>query len=239
VLLGGIWFSRFRPVYKGSDTRLGPLALASAAFILCSWGGLLVWLGFNPRIHNISFAWFIVPFICGVIGMICDSLSESRKQGAMPSSPDIQTVENKKALPTRLCGLILAVFLGDFLYVQARSSWINYWLLDDGKQGVAVVTHELWSGHGIVGYKYTVGGIEYTGKSRRNSEDVRYQNVKIGDKSVVYFSNSHPWLSLLEKPRMVIEVLPVIIIASFIELFAVISTINPESKWALNLSGGA
>jgi hypothetical protein len=71
----------------------------------------------------------------------------------------------------RFFGLFIAIVLGDFLFVQARSGWTNYWLLKDSQQGMAVVTHELWSGHNAVGYKYTVNQKDYVGKSGRNWQE--------------------------------------------------------------------
>jgi hypothetical protein len=142
----------------------------------------------------------------------------------------------RSSLSPRLIGLIIAIVLGDFLFGWAREAWTNYWLLKDGQQGMAVVTHELWSGHNAVGYKYTVNQNEYTGKSGRNWQEEKYSNVQVGDKSVVYFSLSHPWLSLLYKPRMLVEGWPVVLIALFFELFAVTTIINPKCNWAFDLS---
>src|SRR5438093_211943 len=50
----------------------------------------------------------------------------------------------------RLVGLILAIALGQFLFLRLRSAWINYWLLRDAQKGTAIVTKELWSGHNAV-----------------------------------------------------------------------------------------
>ena len=133
----------------------------------------------------------------------------------------------------RLTGLILAIALGQFLFLRARSAWTNHWLLNDAQQGKAIVTRELWSGHNAVGYKYTVGGMEYSGHSGRNWKDQK--KVQVGEETVVYFSASHPWLSQLYKPEVALEGLPVSIVVLVLEAFAVITIIKPKSGWALSL----
>lgn len=133
----------------------------------------------------------------------------------------------------RLTALILAIALGQFLYLRVRSAWTNYWLLSDAKQGTAIVTKELWSGHDAVGYEYVVDQKQYSGHSGRNWRDQK--KVQVGEEAVVYFSASHPWLSLLYMPRGVLEGLPVVIIALALEVFAVVTMIKPKSGWAFSL----
>jgi len=141
-----------------------------------------------------------------------------------------------RSFSPRLVGLILAAGLGYFLVRQALSGWRNYWLLEDSQQAVAIVSKEHWSGHKLVVYQYVVNGKQYTGTSFRNWEDPRYGNVQAGGESVVYFSASHPWLSLLYKPRTVVEGLPVLIIVLVLEVFAVVTIIRPKSSWAYDLN---
>src|SRR5256885_10490726 len=109
----------------------------------------------------------------------------------------------------RIAAMILAIALGQFLYLRIREAWTSYWLLRDAQKSTALVTKELWSGHGAVGYKYVVDGKENLGHGGRNWDDPKYRNVKVGQESVVYFSASHPWLSQLSMPRTVIEGGPV------------------------------
>jgi hypothetical protein len=142
-----------------------------------------------------------------------------------------------RSIPTRFAfAVIIGIPLAYFLISAAHWSWVNYWLLKDGQPGAAIVTKELWSGHDAVGYKYSVNQKEYTGRSIRNWQEPKYSNVKIGDESIVYFSASHPWLSLLYKPRTVVEGWPVLIIAAILEIFIIVTVVNPKSKWALDLS---
>jgi len=145
------------------------------------------------------------------------------------------TNRKRNLCPPRVVASALAIALGYFLFLQARSAWTNYWLLKDGQEGVALVTGEAWSGHNVVIYNYTVNLKQYTGRSMRNWEEAKYRNVEIGDESVVCFSASHPWLSLLYKPSAVFAGLPVLVIVLVIELFAVFTIIKPQSGWALNL----
>jgi hypothetical protein len=153
-------------------------------------------------------------------------------------SARVANVEDKKNSITsaRVFGLIIVLFLGDFLYLRVQEAWTNYWLLTDGQQGMATITNELWSGHNGVGYIYTVNLTEYHGKGGRNWPDARYSNVQIGGKSVVYFSSSHPWLSQLNMPRALVGGLPVVIIVLVLEAFAIITVINPRSGWAFNFN---
>jgi len=107
--------------------------------------------------------------------------------------------------------------------------------LRDAQKGTAIVTKELWSGHNAVGYRYVVDQKQYSGHSGRNWQDKSYSKVQVGEESVVYFSASHPWLSLLYMPRAVLEGLPVIIIVLIVEAFAVVTIIKPKSGWAFSL----
>ncbi|MFL6583889.1 MAG: hypothetical protein ACJ8KU_05165 [Chthoniobacterales bacterium] len=136
----------------------------------------------------------------------------------------------------RLPSLVIAIGLGYFLFVQAHSAWANYWLRTDSQQAIATLIKKHWSGHGRFVYRYVVNGREYIGASSRNWQDARYSGVQPGDESPVYFSVSHPSISLLYKPQAVVEGLPVLIIVMFLEFFAVMAVIEPRSKWAFDFS---
>jgi hypothetical protein len=94
--------------------------------------------------------------------------------------------------------LAMALIVGLLLAMCFVGWWEYYWLIIDGRRGVAVVTEE--HEHGIVDYKYTVDGRDYTGRSHRNCDEKKYENVPVGATSVVFFSASHPGLSSLETP---------------------------------------
>ena len=136
----------------------------------------------------------------------------------------------------RLVGWIVAIILGAFLFGWVKSTRRNYWLLRDCQEGVAVVTKKSWAGHNAVDYRYTVNQKEYFGSSMRNWQQPKYRRVRAGDQSVVYFSASHPWLSLLYKPQAIVEGLPVLLMAFLLEVCAVATIVNPTSKWAFNIS---
>ena len=133
-----------------------------------------------------------------------------------------------------MVALIVALALGDFLYERARSAWNCHWVLTDAQDGTALVTQEHWSGHGSVDYQYTVGQNQFKGFSVRNPKDQK--KVEIGGQTTVYFSASHPWLSLLYKPdpEDVLPGFPVILVALAFEAFAVITIIKPKSGWAFS-----
>jgi hypothetical protein len=140
-----------------------------------------------------------------------------------------------RSSPPRFLILIFVIPLACWLFLQARSSWRNYWLLKDGQPGMAVVTKEYWGGHGQVIYRYVVNQQEFTGISKRNWQEEKYKSVRPGEEAVVYFSASHPWLSLLYKPDVIVEILPALI-PLVLGVFVVMTAVNPKSKWSLNLS---
>ena len=93
----------------------------------------------------------------------------------------------------------------------------------------------LWSGHNAVAYRYRVNQREYTGEDVRSWQDPRYAHVVVGEGSVVYFCSSHPWLSLLNRPRTaMLEGLPVVVLAWLFIVLFINTAMNPKSKWALN-----
>jgi hypothetical protein len=180
---------------------------------------------------------FLILGVTGWFVAVLGLARHKRLQAANRAPPTAGSAVKRGTFAPRLSALIIALLLGQFFYIQWRSAWTNYWLLTDSREGVATITKELWSGHGQVGYTYAVDQSSYTGKSTRNWQDERYSDVPVGGVSVVYYSASHPWLSLLYKPTTLVGGLPVIIIAFGIELLLVITVVNPRSKWALNLGG--
>jgi hypothetical protein len=107
---------------------------------------------------------------------------------------------------TRLVGLILILFSGQFfssLGVHQRNA---YWLRTDMEQGRAVLMKKAWSGHGAFDYRYSVSQEKHRGVGR---PDWRQKPApRIGDIVPVYFSTSHPWISSLEKPSTFLQDLP-------------------------------
>jgi hypothetical protein len=235
-MLLGIWFPRLRCEYKGSRTPVGSLASASFAFVAISWGLAVLWQGLLGADGNFSFAWFAVPFVLGAIGVICGEIRDRRFHREF-SHPPVLTTSVMRPRTARLTGLCLAIGLGYLLYSAARGIRANYWLLQDTQQGMAVVTRELPSGHNWVAYKYTVAGNEYTGESARSWRDRRYAEVRVGEKSVVFFSSSHPWVSTLRMPDGIVEGMPVVLVVLVLEFFAIATVANPYGKWAINFTG--
>jgi hypothetical protein len=143
-------------------------------------------------------------------------------------------MEDPPSIWQRLFLLLPALALAyGFILRPAQYGWTSYWLLTDGQQGKAVITKLLWSGHNVVTHRYQVNGKEYTGTSARNWQDPKYENPFVGQGSVVYFSASHPWLSQWNRPRTVVEGLPVPILAWLMLGLMLVTIINPRHKWAL------
>ena len=136
----------------------------------------------------------------------------------------------------RIWAAILALIFGYFFVVaRAEDAWRSYWLLKDGQQGTAIVIKELWSGHGVVAYRYRVGDKDYIGEDARSWQNPKYAHAMAGEPTVVYFSSSHPRLSLINRPRTAMpEGLPVLALAWLLEAGLVITAINPRNKWSLS-----
>jgi len=147
------------------------------------------------------------------------------------------STQNEK-LSERAWALLLTTLLSWFLVMQAYGSWVNYWLLHDGKPGTARLLRKDWGGHGRYVYEYTVNGTRYEGSSSRNWKDPKYKNVEPGDDSSAFYSESHPWISSLWLPDTVVTAVPVILIVFGFDFLAIVTLINPRHRWALNLSGG-
>ena len=135
----------------------------------------------------------------------------------------------------RVQGAFLAMALCMPLFFLAQDWWLNYWILKDGQTGTALVTGSYWGGHGNMKYLYTVNEKQYTGHSLPNWKDARYRSVLIGEHCPVYFSRSHPWLSVLYQPEVVFDALPFALIVLLLQSCAVITIINPKSRWAFRL----
>ena len=110
-------------------------------------------------------------------------------------------------------------------------------MMKDAQQGTATITEPHWGGHDVYVYQYEVAGKRYAGASYRDWQDPKYSNVQPGGKAPVYFSASHPWVSLLHRPKAVIEALPVVVVMLALEVFAIVAVLRPESAWGLNLGG--
>jgi len=139
----------------------------------------------------------------------------------------------------RVWASFFALLLGYFfVFGPIHELWRDHWLVKDGQQGMAVITKEHWAGHGVVVYEYRAGQNVYTGQDHRSRQNPKYAHVMAGENSVVYFSASHPWLSAINLPRnVVIEGLPVVLLAWLFEAGLIVTVINPRSPWAFNFDG--
>ena len=135
----------------------------------------------------------------------------------------------------RVWAALLALLLGYYFVIgPARELWLNYWLIRDGQQSVAVITHAHWAGHNVFVYRYRVNQTTYKGQDHRSYQNPKYANVLPGQETVVYFSTSHPWLSAINMPPVVMfGGLPVVLVAWVFMFLLTVTAINPRSRWAL------
>jgi hypothetical protein len=110
-----------------------------------------------------------------------------------------QTKEKIDGLIVRAGVLVFVFILGRAIFGFLEGERIGYWLKRDAQQGMATIAKERQ--HGVVDYKYSVDGQNYTGISQRNWDIEKYRYVGVGQESIVYYSSSHPWLSSLETPQ--------------------------------------
>jgi hypothetical protein len=136
---------------------------------------------------------------------------------------------------TRIGLLAMAIFFGySFIFrTLLFPNWTHYWQTKDATQTIAMVTKK--HSHGVVDYKYRIGTTGYTGRSQQNWEQEKYRDVGVGQESIVFYSFSHPWLSSLETPQFPRSGTILLLIALPIEIFLMITVVNPRSAWALNI----
>jgi hypothetical protein len=129
----------------------------------------------------------------------------------------------------RLVMLIPAALVGSLILSFIHASWASFWLVKDSSQTKAIFVSQL--SHGVVQYRYMVGGSEYSGQSQRGQNESGMDRP--GDEGTVNFSKSHPWLSSLQKPSFPPGGIPVLLVALVFEFFFVATIINPKGRWAL------
>jgi len=169
-------------------------------------------------------------------------MSHSDRTGKQPVQTPSQEIvaPPSPALPPsnipRVWAALLALLLVySFVVDPARELWRNYWLIRDGQQGVAVITKPRWAGHGVLIYQYCVNQKTYTGQDHRSYRNPKYADVMAGEKTVVYFSSSHPWLSAINMPPGVMfGGLPVVLLVWVFVFRLAATAINPKSRWALH-----
>ena len=133
--------------------------------------------------------------------------------------------------------IFLVLFLGYyFVYGPILQVWKDHWLVIDGQEEVGVVTQE--ASHGQVVYQYRVGQNIYTGQDHRSLQNPKYAHVMPGEKTVVYFSSSRPWISKINQPDFVgVDKLPVMLLVWPLIAGLIVTVINPNNRWALSPSG--
>ena len=135
---------------------------------------------------------------------------------------------------------MVGILLGALLFIIARVWWANYWIIKDGQTGTALVT--AFVRHSRAKYTYIAYQTTYSGISFRDRSSPPCSSDIWGTHCPIYFSASHPWLSRLYRPDSVIQGWPVALIALLIEVRALLTLLNPRSKWAFPfgaVQGGA
>lgn len=168
-------------------------------------------------------------------------MSHSHRTGKQPVQTPSQEVVAPPSpasppsnIPRVWAALLALLLVYYFVIGPARELWLNYWLIRDGQQGVAVITKAHWAGHGVFIYRYCVNQKTYTGQDHRSYRNPKYANVMAGEETVVYFSSSHPWLSAINMPQGVMfGGLPVVLLAWVFVFLLAATAINPKSRWAL------
>lgn len=138
-------------------------------------------------------------------------------------------------LQDRAFPLLVAAFLTIPLLYFTLPWWTRYWIIKDGTAGTATITAE--GDHGSVYYKYDVN-TAFDGHSQTNWRDERYRRVSVGQQVPVWYSASHPWLSLLYKPDFVAEGLLGALFIVVMQFAIIVSAIWPSLGRRLWLLGG-
>jgi hypothetical protein len=134
-----------------------------------------------------------------------------------------------RLLLMRLVLCIPVVLLGMFLVNWTRFYiWREYWIIVDGERGTAVIT-QVFQPKRNVAYRYTVDQTEYTGFDQGAEEEGRFWKPAPGEKCIVHYSSSHPWLSSLHQSSQFASGLPAILVGLLMEAFFIWMIIDPRS----------
>lgn len=112
--------------------------------------------------------------------------------------------------------LIISFFAAMVLVGQSLTAWKIHWLLIDGWHGTAII---VYTSKGNASYTYTVNNKTYNGSD---------SSVKTpGETAEVYYSDSHPWLSLLKKPNSIFPVVLKVVLTVAVASFLVLAILRP------------
>ena len=99
--------------------------------------------------------------------------------------------------------ILVTAGLGWYFYISGHRVWTAYWLLQDGREGTAVITQEVVAKEQGLRYGYTVNGHNFDGGPFGSPNDERERQIldaRRTQRLPVYYSESHPWLSNLYRP---------------------------------------
>ncbi len=132
----------------------------------------------------------------------------------------------------RFIVLIPMVILGNQVRFYVRGVWTDHWLNKDATTTYALITQV--HPKRVFDYRYTVNGKEYTGTSKRDWEDEKVHELRVGEKTTVFVSASHPWLSSLQTLRVTWAALPFVVLFLLLELFLLAVLVDPKGRWSIS-----
>ncbi|HEY1788639.1 MAG TPA: DUF3592 domain-containing protein [Verrucomicrobiae bacterium] len=127
--------------------------------------------------------------------------------------------------------LIPAFIVGNLIVHSISFSLVSFVLAQDSSQTQALILREL--SHGVVQYRYNIGGQQYTGQSQPSRE--QWDDAKVGSNITAIYCPHHPSWSSLKDPIFSPVQLLLPAIALVFEFFFVATIINPKGKYALQL----
>jgi hypothetical protein len=132
----------------------------------------------------------------------------------------------------RVIVLIPMVILGNQVRLYVRGVWTDHGLNKDATTTSALITQV--HPKRVFDYRYTVNGKEYTGTSIRAWEDEKVHQLQVGEKTTVFYSTSHPWLSSLQTLRVTWAALPFVVLFLLLELFLLAVLVDPKGRWSVS-----
>jgi len=128
-----------------------------------------------------------------------------------------ERTKDRLATLARFIVIVPMLSLGNQLWGFVHAVWAEHWLRKDAQPMSAIVMHV--HPKGVLNYRYTVNGKDYTGKDSRAWEEDRDRQLAVGEQTTAFVSASHPSLSSLRLSGSAWIGLPIVIAILVFELF--------------------